>query len=89
MVPDWQTNRIYFSALLARRHPEVWSSLQSIFKETKTAYGALHGTKDIWCRDFMPVQVANETLCQFTYDPDYLRDDRHLITPPPLVGCAR
>jgi agmatine deiminase len=81
MVPDWQTNCIYFSALLGKRRPEVWSSLQSVLRRTKTACGTLHGTKEIWCRDFMPAQVANESFCQFTYDPDYLRDARRLITP--------
>jgi agmatine deiminase len=81
MVPDWQTNQVYFSALLGKRHPDVWSSLQSTLRDTNTAYHTLRVTKDIWCRDFMPVQVDNETFCRFTYDPDYLRDDQRLITP--------
>jgi hypothetical protein len=40
------------------------------------------GTKDIWCRDYMPVQVEEDSFCQFVYRPDYLRGHGHLINPP-------
>jgi agmatine deiminase len=30
----------------------------------------------------MPVQLDEDTFCQFIYDPDYLRDDKESITPP-------
>jgi agmatine deiminase len=81
MVPNWQTNCVYTSALLQKCHRDVWSSLESIFKETKTGSRTLHGTKDIWGRDFMPVQVDAERFCKFTYNPDYLREHRDRITP--------
>jgi agmatine deiminase len=52
-----------------------------MLKRTGTAVATIPKTKDIWCRDFMPVQVDEDTFCQFTYDPDYLRGYNRLITP--------
>ena len=37
-------------------------------------------TKDIWCRDFMPVHLAPEHFIQFRYDPDCLKGDHPLCT---------
>src|SRR5262249_40892573 len=39
------------------------------------------GTSDIWCRDYMPIQLAETRFCQFVYKPDYLREHQHLVTP--------
>ncbi len=30
MIPDWETNRVYFSDLLPVRHPKVWQQLKEI-----------------------------------------------------------
>ncbi len=38
------------------------------------------GTKDIWVRDFMPLQVDTDCFLQFRYDPDYLGDFPELRT---------
>ena len=39
-------------------------------------YAFLEGTKDIWCRDYMPVQTPSGKLIQFTYNPSYLRGNK-------------
>jgi agmatine deiminase len=52
-----------------------------MLKGTGTAVATIPKTKDIWCRDYMPVQVDENTFCQFVYDPDYLRGYDHLKTP--------
>ncbi len=38
------------------------------------------GTKDVWVRDFMPLQLDEDRFLQFRYDPDYLRDSPELRT---------
>ena len=81
MIPDWQTNRVYFSGLLPRRHRSVSATLASMLKPTGAAIGTIPVARDIWCRDFMPVQVDDDTFCQFIYDPGYLRGFDHLRTP--------
>ena len=81
MIPDWQTNQVYLSGLLRRYHPAVTASLESMLRRTGRFVATIPKTKDIWCRDFMPVQVAEDTFCQFIYDPDYLRGYEDLKTP--------
>jgi agmatine deiminase len=81
MIPDWQTNCVYFSDLLHRKYPAVFAALEAILTRSGTAVAAIPKTKDIWCRDFMPIQVDGDTFCRFIYDPDYLRGYDHLKTP--------
>jgi agmatine deiminase len=84
MIADWQTNHVYFSGLLPQRHPKAWSGL----KQTLTAAGIgvhlLADTRDIWCRDYMPVQVGIGEFVKFRYNPDYLSDCRDLATDEPV-----
>jgi agmatine/peptidylarginine deiminase len=81
MIPDWQTDLVYFSDLLAARHPDLWSRLVAILDAAGVPHRLIEGTRDIWVRDFMPVQVATDDFVLFSYRPDYLRGHEHLITP--------
>ena len=54
----------------------------------------IRGTKDIWCRDYMPVQVAPGRYVKFCYSPDYLVGYEDTITNldeivriPEIVSC--
>ena len=55
------------------------------------------GTREIWCRDYLPIQVSREKFVQFRYAPDYLsgryrhlRADGELGPKLPEVGrCER
>jgi agmatine/peptidylarginine deiminase len=40
----------------------------------------LAGTRDIWCRDYMPVQLGKAEFLKFRYAPDYLRHHPSLVT---------
>lgn len=68
---------VYLSALMASRYPETCRRLTEILDRHNVAFAFLNGTKDIWCRDFMPVQAPSGRLIQFRYDPSYLRDSRY------------
>jgi hypothetical protein len=35
---------------------------------------SIAGTRDVWCRDYMCVQLAPGEFLQYRYEPDYLRD---------------
>jgi len=37
-------------------------------------------TNDIWCRDYMPIQIAENSFVQFKYDPIYLQAKRYRKT---------
>ena len=96
MTPDWFTNYIYFSGLLPSRHPLVWAKLDRILLSHGIGFHLLDATKDVWCRDYLPVQVANRRFVKFVYDPDYLREYPELVTDegvleriPEIAECRR
>lgn len=68
--------KVYLSALLKTRYPDTCDSLIRILEKHHVKYGFLEGTKDIWCRDYMPVQAKSGKLIQFKYDPSYLKGNK-------------
>lgn len=67
------TEIVYLSELLEERYPESFNRLISILKRHSVDYRLLKGTKDIWCRDYMPIQTESGKLVQFRYEPSYLK----------------
>lgn len=67
---------VYMSEKLKERYPDTCSRLTQILEKHHVNYKFLKGTKDIWCRDYMPIQTENGKLIQFKYDPSYLRDNK-------------
>lgn len=82
MITDPQTNTVYFSTLLKASYPQFWSDLEAILKRHSIKYRWIHKTRDIWCRDFMPIQLAEDRFVQFKFFPDYYLnyDDIGLLT---------
>src|SRR4051812_14801141 len=74
MVSDQDTSEAYISDLLPQRHGSVAEDLR---KALGSRLKIIQGTKDIWCRDYMPVQVAQDRFVQFHYCPDYLKGYPH------------
>lgn len=69
---------VYMSKLLQTRYPETCDRLIRILEKHSVRYKFLEGTKDIWCRDYMPVQARSGKLVQFKYDPSYLKGSKEL-----------
>ena len=67
--------KVYLSALLKTKYPDSCDRLIQIFEKHHVKYAFLEGTKDIWCRDYMPIQTKSGKLIQFKYEPSYLRKD--------------
>ena len=82
MISDFDVNFVYFSDLLPKRFPNEFIALISILEKLEIEYGLLPNTKDIWCRDYMPIQVSENKFVSFRYEPDYLlnKDWKHTIT---------
>lgn len=74
MLTDRLTNTVYFSSLLPEKCPILNAHLIDALQKHNVLYAYLSGTKDIWCRDFMPIQVNAERFVFFKYTPDYLQD---------------
>ena len=64
---------VYLSGLLEEQFQECFNRLTTILKKHGVEYRLLKGTKDIWCKDYMPIQTESGKLIQFRYDPSYLR----------------
>jgi agmatine deiminase len=88
MIPDWQTTFVYFSALLLARHPALWEGLVRVLDEAGVGHRLLEGTRDVWVRDFMPVQAATADFVLFRYRPDYLLAHDLLVTPDTVRSMA-
>jgi len=76
MITDAQTNFVWFSELL-RQKPEYHlfhKQLVALLQKHSIPHDYLQETNDIWCRDYMPVQVSPNNYVDFRYDPDYLLD---------------
>ena len=66
------TEIVYLSAILAKQYAETCKRLTDILNKHNIPFAFLEGTKNIWCRDYMPVQTPSGKLIQFKYDPSYL-----------------
>lgn len=79
MIADNQTNYIYLSELLRtdHRYAGTCKQITNILDEKKVYYDFLANTKDIWARDYMPIQVAENEFILYRYEPDYLRPERY------------
>lgn len=64
---------VYMSELLRERYPAICRDLTGILEKHHIPFRFLKATKDIWCRDYMPVQTASGKLVQFRYAPSYLK----------------
>lgn len=77
---------VYLSSLLKERFPETCENLLTILNKHNVKHKFLEGTKDIWCRDYMPVITEYSQLIQFKYDPGYLKDTPEHIASRSDVG---
>ncbi len=72
MITDSQTDNLFLTDALFSKFPEFVGQLQARLKALDVNYDVLPNTKDIWCRDYMPIQIAKDRFVQFRYAPRYL-----------------
>lgn len=70
---DNEGQTVYMSELLMSKFRETCKNLIKILEKHHVNHSFIKGTKDIWCRDYMPVQTESGKLIQFKYDPSYLK----------------
>lgn len=66
-------NTVYISSLLKKKFPTAAKELISVLDKHNIIVKELTNTKDIWCRDYMPIQNRLGELVQFKYNPSYLK----------------
>ena len=72
MIVDKDTNQVFVSEWLQKVHPAFFSRFSELLKNVHINMALLSNTADIWCRDYMPIQLAEEDFLQYRYYPDYL-----------------
>lgn len=90
MITDSETNTVYFSERLKSdpRFSRTCKEITHILKVCQVDHGFLPSTRDIWARDFMPVQVADNSFIEYRYDPDYLQgEENRIIKTYPDIVC--
>ncbi len=90
MVPSKQSNIVYLSEKLYsdKRFTETCNALTALLDKYGIRHRFLEATKDIWCRDYMPIQTEKGKFVQFRYEPSYLKDDLELKSDPKEVCKA-
>ena len=90
MTTDNLTNTVYFSGLLPKKCPILNQHIVEVLETNKIHHAYLSETKDIWCRDFMPIQIEEDHFVFYKYTPDYLQSTyyRRLQTNPEKVFQA-
>ena len=80
MITDQETNLVYFSELLktTEKYSQTCNSIIAILDKYQIKSAFLKNTKDIWARDYMPIQKDINSFVQFRYEPTYLANDLNL-----------
>lgn len=70
MLLDKETDLCFFSKRLLKQNggPEIISRVMEAGVDVKL----LDLTRDIWCRDYMPIQTKQHMFIGYEYTPDYL-----------------
>ncbi len=73
---NFKEQTVYMSEKLMTKFPDACNRLIGILEKHSVKYAFLKGTKDIWCRDYMPVQTESGKFIQFQYNPSYLKGNK-------------
>ena len=83
-ITDNETNKVYVSTLIDKVCGGLDDRLRSHLKECIVGFAPsceqLYNTKDVWARDYMPIQLTKDVFLNFTYKPDYLEDSPKYVT---------
>ena len=58
---------VFFSDLLPKKCPILYKNLVDELGKENISYGLLKNTKDIWCRDYMPIQTDSNRFVLYRW----------------------
>lgn len=79
MILDQDTNFVYFSELLWEKTPGGRKIIEQIMRHGVYC-SLLKNTKDIWARDYMPIQLDSDRYAGYEFVPNYLYNDKQYIS---------
>ena len=71
-VSDEKTNFLYLSGLLKTKYGPFYKRRIPVLEKNHIDFGFLPNSKDMWAKDYTPIQVTKDRFIQFRYEPDYL-----------------
>lgn len=75
-ITDDKTNKVFISSLIDTEtgdlDKEARANVKSCIMQFEKDCELLYNTKDVWARDYMPIQLTKNTYLGYTYKPDYL-----------------
>ena len=89
MIPDWQKKNVFVSSVLADKYTSDFIKIKEILDKHSVESRFIDQTKDIWARDYMPVQVGLDKFVQFRYEPKYLDGFDYLRTIPSEIEMLK
>ncbi len=78
MIADFETNKVFYSNQSTYMFKVEVMELNRILKDNRIESSRILGTKDFFCRDYMPLQKDKNTFIQFKFKPDYLLNNSEL-----------
>ena len=73
-LSDTWTDFVYISDKLKEFYPSTYTRLTKLFDKMEIEWAEVKDTKDIWIRDYMPIQLSRKHFLVYKYDPDYIKD---------------
>lgn len=77
MIKDVDTNVVYLADSLKKEKKDVYKRLTALLDKLDIRWKLIPGTKDIWARDYMPLQLKRNDFLLYRYDPDYLNNEEY------------
>ena len=77
MVTEESCNTLVITNLFRQQHPEIVKQIEDTCLNHSIDLITIDGANDLWCRDFMPVQVQPDRFVQFDFDPSYYRHPKY------------
>lgn len=72
MITDDRTYVVFLSTWLKKSYPKFFDKFTACLNENDIKWRFIGNTADIWCRDYMPIQIETDEFVQYRYYPDYL-----------------
>lgn len=69
-MQDNKTNRVFFSACLTEGYRSCAKAIKDALRENGIVVEKkIRNTKDIWARDYMPIQIGENKFMRYMYRP--------------------
>lgn len=87
MFTSQQNNTVYFSDRISTEpyFAPAYQRIRDLLIKYQISFHLLKDTKDVWCRDYMPIQIGKDEFVQFRYEPSYLVGYDHYQSDPSVV----